>query len=123
MLLRVLDEDGYGTFEDIIDAIVDACSIDEIKIINLSLGGYVDYPSGDYDTFEDLIDWCVYDMGKIVVSAAGNEDNIISYFFDDPGTPYYDVVLFQQLYPAASQQQPRMRETLEHGSATMEHQH
>jgi hypothetical protein len=98
---RVLDEDGDGTFEDIIDAIVDACSIDEIKIINLSLGGYVYYPSGDYDTFADLIDWCVYDMGKIVVSAAGNEDNIISYFFDDPGTPYYDVVPVPAAIPSS----------------------
>jgi len=66
---------------------------EDVKIINLSLGGYVDYPSDEYNVFKDLIDWCVNDMGKIVVSAAGNEDNIISYLLDDPNTPYYDVVL------------------------------
>jgi len=85
----------------VIAGIEEACSNDYVKIINLSLGGYVWYPSDEYSAFEDLIDWCVYDMGKIVVSAAGNEDNIISYLFDDPGTPYYDFVPVPAAIPSS----------------------
>jgi hypothetical protein len=99
--IRVLDETGSGEFEWVIAGIEEACSNDDVKIINLSLGGYVWYPSDEYSTFEDLIDWCVNDMGKIVVSAAGNEDNIISYLFDDPDTDYYDVVPVPAAIPSS----------------------
>jgi thermitase len=99
--IRVLDETGSGEFEWVIAGIEEACSNGDVKIINLSLGGYVWYPSDEYSTFEDLIDWCVNDMGKIVVSAAGNEDNIISYLFDDPDTDYYDVVPVPAAIPSS----------------------
>jgi thermitase len=99
--IRVLDETGYGEFEWVMDGIVEACSNDYVKIINLSLGGYVSYPSDEYSAFEELINWCVNDMGKIVVSAAGNEDNIISYLFDDPDTDYYDVVPVPAAIPSS----------------------
>jgi hypothetical protein len=99
--IRVLDEEGYGEFEWVMDGIVEACLNDYVKIINLSLGGYVDYPSDEYSAFEDLIDWCVNDMGKIVVSAAGNEDNIISYLLDDPDTDYYDIVPVPAAIPSS----------------------
>jgi hypothetical protein len=99
--IRVLDETGSGEFEWVIAGIEEACSNGSVKIINLSLGGYVQYPSDEYSTFEYLIDWCVNDMGKIVVSAAGNEDNIISYLFDDPDTDYYDVVPVPAAIPSS----------------------
>lgn len=90
--IRVLNEWGWGTFEDVAAGIIEACSVDFVKIVSLSLGGYVEYGSDEYQLFNFIIDWCVFDMGKIVVSAAGNEDNVISYLFDDPNTPYYDFV-------------------------------
>jgi thermitase len=99
--IRVLDEEGSGEFEWVIAGIEEACWNDDVKIINLSLGGYVWYPSDEYSTFEVLIDWCVYDMGKIVVSAAGNEDNIISYLLDDPDTDYYDFVPVPAAIPSS----------------------
>jgi hypothetical protein len=99
--IRVLDENGYGEFDWVIAGIAEACGEEDVKIINLSLGGYVDYPSDEYNVFKDLIDWCVNEKGKIVVSAAGNEDNIISYLFDNPNTPYYDVVLVPAAIPSS----------------------
>ena len=99
--IRVLDENGSGTFEDVIAGLVEACNNGEVEIINLSLGGYVDYLSGEYWLFYNVINWCVLDLGKIVVSAAGNEDNIISYLYDDPNTPYYDVVLVPAAIPSS----------------------
>jgi hypothetical protein len=99
--IRVLDETGYGESAWVIAGIIEACSTTNVKIINLSLGGYVSYPSDEYDVFEDLIDWCVEDMGKIIVSAAGNEDNIVSYFLDDPTTDYYDVVPIPAAIPSS----------------------
>ncbi|MEM2189022.1 MAG: S8 family serine peptidase, partial [Nitrososphaerota archaeon] len=99
--IRVLDETGSGTFEDVIAGLDEACSKEEVEIINLSLGGYVDYLSDEYSAFKDLIDWCVFEQGKIVVSAAGNEDNIISYLYDDPDTPYYDFVPVPAAIPSS----------------------
>ena len=99
--IRVLDEEGSGEFADVIAGIYEACSIDGVKIINLSLGGYVGYQSDEYHAFEDAINWCVYDMGKIVVSAAGNEDNIVTYIYDDPTTDYYDVVPVPAAIPSS----------------------
>jgi subtilisin family serine protease len=99
--IRVLDETGYGESAWVIAGITEACSTTNVKIINLSLGGYVSYPSDEYDVFEDLIDWCVEDMGKIIVSAAGNEDNLLSYFLDDPTTDYYDVVPIPAAIPSS----------------------
>jgi hypothetical protein len=99
--IRVLDETGYGESAWVISGIIEACSTTNVKIINLSLGGYVSYPSDEYNVFEDLIDWCVEDMGKIIVSAAGNEDNIVSYFLDDPTTNYYDVVPIPAAIPSS----------------------
>jgi len=90
--IRVLDHEGEGEFEGVIFGILEACSNDQVKVINLSLGGYVEYPSEEYSSFETLIDWCVNTKGKIVVSAAGNEGNLLSYLFDDPDTPHYDLV-------------------------------
>ncbi|MEM1517953.1 MAG: S8 family serine peptidase [Nitrososphaerota archaeon] len=98
--IRVLDENGEGTFDDVMSGLIEACSVDSVKIINLSLGGYVDYESDEYLTFEDIIDWCV-DQGKIVVSAAGNEDNLITYYYDDPFTPYYDLVPVPAAIPSS----------------------
>jgi len=99
--VRVLDEEGYGEFEWVIAGIIEAGEREEVGIINLSLGGYVDYPSEEYAVFEYLINWCVYEKGKIVVSAAGNEDNLISYLFDNPETDYYDVVPVPAAIPSS----------------------
>jgi hypothetical protein len=99
--IRVLDESGTGRGEWVIAGIIEACSNDWVKIINLSLGGYVDYPSDEYNIFKNIIDWCVNERGKIVVSAAGNEDNLISYFFDKPETPYYDLVPVPAAIPSS----------------------
>jgi len=99
--IRVLDETGSGEFEWVIAGIYEACSTDQVKIINLSLGGYVYYSSDEYNVFKNLIDWCVYERGKIVVSAAGNEDNLITYFLDDPATDYYDIVPVPAAIPSS----------------------
>ena len=99
--IRVLDENGTGRGEWVIAGIIEACSNDQVRIINLSLGGYVSYPSDEYNIFKDLIDWCVNDRGKIVVSAAGNEANLISYLLDDPATPYYDVIPVPAAIPSS----------------------
>ena len=99
--VRVLDGDGNGTFDNIIAGIIEACNNTDVKIINLSLGGYVEYPSDEYFYFEDVIDYCVYGLGKIVVSAAGNEANIPIYLFDDPETPYYDLVPVPAAIPSS----------------------
>jgi len=99
--VRVLNATGYGEFDWVIAGIIEACEKDEVKIISLSLGGYVNYPSDEYDVFEDLINWCVYEKGKIVVSAAGNVDNLISYLLDNPGTNYYDVVPVPAAIPSS----------------------
>jgi len=99
--IRVLDEYGYGTFEWVIAGITEACNARVVKIVNLSLGGYVNSTSDEYYAFKDLIDWCVYDKGKIIVSAAGNEANLMSYFLDDPNTTYYDFVPVPAAIPSS----------------------
>jgi thermitase len=99
--IRVLDENGIGEFAWVIAGITEACNNSDVKIINLSLGGYVWYLSDEYNAFKELIDWCVYNKSKIVVSAAGNEDNLISYLFDVPGTNYYDVVPVPAAIPSS----------------------
>jgi hypothetical protein len=99
--IRVLNETGVGTLENVISGIIEAGINPDVKIINLSLGGYVQYLSEEYNFTKEVIDWCVYEQGKIVVSAAGNEDNLISYILDDPYTPYYDFVPIPAAIPSS----------------------
>jgi len=99
--VRVLDENGTGTFDDVLAGIINATETEFVKIINLSLGGYVGYGSDEYWAMEYAIDYAVHEMGKIVVSAAGNEDNFMIYLNDFPETPYYDVVPIPAAIPSS----------------------
>jgi len=90
--VRVLDAYGYGEFEWVMQGILEAADNPDVKVINLSLGGYVWYGSDEYNLMESVINYAVYQKGKIVVAAAGNADNLITYIYDNASTPYYDLV-------------------------------
>jgi thermitase len=99
--IRVLDKYGSGTLDDVIAGILEAAENDDVKVINLSLGGYVYYLSDEYNLTKEVIDYAVLEKGKVVVSAAGNEANIVSYLFDNSTTPYYDVVPVPAAVPSS----------------------
>ena len=70
---RVLDINGFGTYDNIIKAINDAI-LDECRIINMSLGGDI-----DYQPFHDVIIKAI-EHNIIVVVASGNDGpNTINY--------------------------------------------
>ena len=58
-----------------------------MKVINLSLGGYVHYLSDKYNLTRDAVNYAYTTKGKAVVFTAGNEGNIISYYVDNSLTP------------------------------------
>lgn len=72
---RVLDENGAGTFFDVVAAVRTAADNARIHVISMSLTGYLTEGSAAYNDFKAAIDHAVVTRGKIVVAAAGNEGN------------------------------------------------
>jgi subtilisin family serine protease len=72
---RVLDENGSGTFFNVVAAIRKAANNADIHVLSLSLLGYLTEGSTAYDDLKAVIDYAVVTKGKIVVAAAGNEGN------------------------------------------------
>jgi len=68
--VRVLDENGSGTFGDIISGLEYVLANPEIRVVNMSLGG-AGSPNGT-SPLKDAIE-AVVDSGVVVVIAAGNE--------------------------------------------------
>jgi subtilisin family serine protease len=68
--MKVLGDDGSGTFSDIVEALDYVAShADEIDVVNLSLGG-----EGTYPPVEDAITKLVNNKKVVVVVAAGNSN-------------------------------------------------
>lgn len=86
--IKIMDEDGNGDFNDILDALSDA--VGNVDIVNMSLGANVN--DMEYDgQFEEICSYFdeylqeFYDQGLIMVCAAGNDGNQV----DFPGcSPY-----------------------------------
>jgi len=72
MPVKVLSDDGYGDFDDIINGVVWA-SDNGAQVISMSLGG-----GGYVSSFDNAIDYA-HDNGTIVISASGNDNGSISY--------------------------------------------
>ena len=72
MPVKVLSDDGYGDFDDIINGVVWA-SDNGAQVVSMSLGG-----GGYVSSFDNAIDYA-HDNGTIVISASGNDNGSISY--------------------------------------------
>lgn len=72
MPVKVLNDYGRGEYEDIANGIIYAAS-NGADIINLSLGG-----SASSSVLEDAVEYA-YDLGCVVVAAAGNNNSSVSY--------------------------------------------
>lgn len=64
--LRVLNENGWGSYSDIAQAIIHAAGIPEVKVINLSLGGM-----NDSMLLQDAVAYA-NSQGKVIIAASGN---------------------------------------------------
>jgi len=64
---RCLDENGSGTYEDIIDGIR-WCAQQGVRVISMSLGG-----SSGSATLEEAVNYASDTMGVLLVAAAGND--------------------------------------------------
>ncbi|MFP3868032.1 MAG: S8 family serine peptidase [Desulfobacteraceae bacterium] len=78
--VRVLDIYGSGSFFNIMEGIIEARENTNVKILSLSLGGYMEEGASDYNTFKKVIDDTV-NAGKVVCVAAGNESNIYLFYY------------------------------------------
>jgi len=72
MPVKVLSDDGYGDYDDIINGVVWA-SDNGAQVISMSLGG-----GGYVSSFNNAIDYA-HNNGTIVISASGNDNGSISY--------------------------------------------
>lgn len=70
--VKVLDADGNGYYDELIDGLTWAAD-NGAKVINLSLGGDVDDPA-----LEAACKYA-YDKGVVIVAAAGNDGTSVSY--------------------------------------------
>jgi len=87
---RVLNKWGSGSFFDVTEAIYDAADNPDVKILSLSLGGYLEEGSAPYDDQQAAVDYAV-SKGKIVCVAAGNEGNVYLYYYAYYGYNYRPV--------------------------------
>lgn len=78
--IRVLDEEGSGTWFDVMAGINYALTVPNVKIINLSLVGYSTPDSADFQAMEKAINSIVA-ANKLPVVSAGNDDNINLYYY------------------------------------------
>jgi len=72
MPVKVLSDQGYGDFDDIVNGVVWA-SDNGAQVISMSLGG-----GGYVSSFNNAIDYA-HNNGTIVISASGNDNGSISY--------------------------------------------
>ena len=72
MPVKVLSDDGFGDFDDIVNGVIWA-SDNGAKVISMSLGG-----GGYVSSFDNAIDYA-HNNGTIVISASGNDNGSISY--------------------------------------------
>ena len=88
---RVLDEYGYGYFSDILAAIRKAADNAAVHVLSLSLGGYAQDGSTEYNEIKAAVDYAVNTKKKLVVVAAGNEENDYLYYYAYTGSNYRPV--------------------------------
>lgn len=74
--VKVLSSQGWGTSYDIAAGIRYCANRPDVKVLNLSLGGY-----GASQYIYDTIKYAVNTKGKLVVAAAGNSGQNDPYFF------------------------------------------
>ena len=72
MPVKVLSDDGYGDFDDIVNGVIWA-SDNGAQVISMSLGG-----GGYISSFDNAIDYA-HNNGTLVISASGNDNGSISY--------------------------------------------
>lgn len=87
LAVRVLDQNGGGSWFSIVSGITYARNYPGVKIINLSLGGWALPASDAYKEMRTIIQKA-FNAGIIVACAAGNDDNILLY---DYGYTYYPI--------------------------------
>lgn len=74
LAVRVLDGYGAGSLFNVMAGVVYARGYAGVKILNLSLSGYLIQGSAEYNSFKQVID-DTRAMGVLPVVAAGNENN------------------------------------------------
>lgn len=95
--VKVLDEDGSGTLDDVLSGVIEAVgALSPRGVINLSLGGLGS--EWDKELWDDIFSWALSE-GVVPVCAAGNEANLSIYYFDALDWPGYEIVPL----PAASE--------------------
>jgi len=72
MPVKVLSDDGYGDFDDIVNGVIWA-SDNGAQVISMSLGG-----GGYVSSFDNAINYATFN-GTLVISASGNDNGSISY--------------------------------------------
>lgn len=88
LAIRVLDSSGSGSFFDMIQGIIYARNYAGVKAINLSLGGYAQEGTGDYNTLKQVIDDTVNVKKVLPVVAAGNGNNYYLYYYQSSSSKY-----------------------------------
>ncbi|MFM8443198.1 MAG: S8 family peptidase [Methylococcus sp.] len=96
--IRVLDEEGSGTWFDVMAGIDYALTVPNVKIINLSLVGYSTPDSPDYQEMEAAISR-IRAAGELPVVSAGNDANILLYYY--PQVEQIDWKPIPAWYPAS----------------------
>jgi lantibiotic leader peptide-processing serine protease len=87
VMVKVLDCTGSGTFGDVIAGIKYAATLDDVDVLNLSLGAY--FTKQGQDALIDALDRVVTfarNRGKLVVVAAGNNGALLG-----EGSPNIDI--------------------------------
>ena len=71
--IKVLDDDGSGSYDNITAGIEKAIELD-VDIINMSLGSEFEAPQSFYDAIKKA-----YNAGIIILAAAGNDSGSVNY--------------------------------------------
>ncbi len=89
-VIKVLDAQGRGSLWDVAQGIYDSANRSTVKVINIS-AGYSTTTGSPPAVLQNALQYAVVDKGKLVVVAAGNDDQQL--MCDDTGAGY-------DVYPA-----------------------
>jgi Subtilase family len=88
---KVLDSSGSGGFYQIMAAITDAADNPNVKVLSISIGGYLQPTDAAYTALRNVIKYARTTKGKVVCVAAGNEGNIYLFYYSYYGSNYVAV--------------------------------
>ena len=109
LAVRVLNASGSGSFFNIMAGIVYARAYPGVKILSISLGGYLIEGSAQYNTLKKVVDDTVA-LGVLPVIAAGNENDYNLYFYQGATGKYRPVpAWFPSSFTVGATQESDMR--------------